>query len=122
MKRTAAFSSLLYLGIVFSRQSTRADPNENCGRLKAGDNFNHINQILDCIESKIRTSLSPSPPAANIEPSGSPPLQGKVGFYRITTNYLCPSDVEFQVFVNDLQIGAYSADGANADITRFIKL
>jgi hypothetical protein len=25
---------------------------QSCGRLKAGDSFNRINEILDCIESK----------------------------------------------------------------------
>ena len=32
-----------------------------------------------------------------------------------------PSNVEFSVFVNDVQVGAYSSDGATTDITRFIK-
>jgi hypothetical protein len=122
MKRTAVFSSLLCLGIVLSCQSTRADLVGNCGRLKAGDNFNRINEILDCIESKIRTSPSPPPPAANTESSESPSLQDKVELFRLTTVYLCASNVEFQVFVNDLQVGAFSADGASVDITRFIKL
>jgi hypothetical protein len=72
MKRTAVFSGLLCLGILISRHSTGADLDGNCGRLKAGDNFNRINQILDCIEAKIRTSLSPLPPAANSASSGSP--------------------------------------------------
>jgi hypothetical protein len=72
MKRTSVLISLLCLGIVFSCHSARADQDGNCGRLKAGDNFNRINQILDCIESKIRTSLSPLPPAANSSSSGSP--------------------------------------------------
>jgi hypothetical protein len=121
MKRTAVFSSLLCLGIVFSCHSARADLDGNCGRLKAGDNFNRINEILDCIESKIRTSLSPVPPEANSEASGSPSLQDKAGLYRITTEYVGQSNVEFQVFVNDLPVAAYSSDGANADITRFIR-
>jgi hypothetical protein len=121
MKRTAVFSSLLYLGILFSSHSTGADLDGNCGRLKARDNFNRINEILDCIESKIRTSQSPLPPAPNSESSGSPSLQDKVEHYRITTDYLSASNVEFQVLVNDLPVGAYSSDGAQADITRFIK-
>jgi hypothetical protein len=72
MKRTAVFSSLLCLGILLSCHSTGADLDGNCGRLKTGDNFNRINEILDCIESKIRTSVSPLPPAANSEAGGSP--------------------------------------------------
>jgi hypothetical protein len=115
MKRTAVFSSMLCMGILFSCHSTRADPDENCGRLKAGDNFNRINEILDCIESKIRTSSSLLPTAPNSESSGPP------SSYRIITTYFSTSNVEFQVFVNDLPVGAYSANGANADITRFIK-
>jgi len=121
MMRTAVFSSLLCLGIVFSCHSARADLDGNCGRLKAGDNFNRINQILDCIESKIRTSLSPPPPAANIESSGSPSLQDKVKPYRIVTTYFLQPNVEFQVFVNGLQVGAYNSGGVIEDITSSIK-
>ena len=69
MKRTAVFSSLLCLAILFSYHSTGADLDGNCGRLKAGDKFDRINEILDCIESKIRTSV---PPAANSASTGSP--------------------------------------------------
>jgi hypothetical protein len=54
MKRTAVVSILLLVGIVFSYHSTGANPDQNCGRLKTGDNFNRINEILDCIESKIK--------------------------------------------------------------------
>src|SRR2546429_9348106 len=54
MKRTTVLSILLLVGIVFSYHSTGADPDQNCGRLKTGDNFNRINEILDCIESKIK--------------------------------------------------------------------
>jgi hypothetical protein len=72
MKRTVVFSGLLCVGILLSCHSTGADLDGNCGRLKAGDNYNRINDILDCIESKIRTSLSPLPPAANSASSGSP--------------------------------------------------
>jgi hypothetical protein len=53
MKRTAVLSTILLVGIVFSYHSTGANPDQNCGRLKTGDNFNRINEILDCIESKI---------------------------------------------------------------------
>jgi len=56
MKKTAVLSILLFVGIVFSYQSTGADPVQNCGRLKTGDNYNRINEILDCIESKINVS------------------------------------------------------------------
>src|SRR4029453_14704244 len=54
MKRTTVVSILLLVGIVFSYHSTGANPDQNCGRLKTGDNFNRINEILDCIESKIK--------------------------------------------------------------------
>src|SRR4029453_13425742 len=53
MKRTTVVSILLLVGIVFSYHSTGANPSQNCGRLKTGDNFNRINEILDCIEAKI---------------------------------------------------------------------
>jgi hypothetical protein len=53
MKSTTVFSMLLVVGMVFSSHATGADPEQNCGRLKTGDNFNRINEILDCIESKI---------------------------------------------------------------------
>jgi hypothetical protein len=56
MKRTIVLSILLLVGIVFSYHVTGADPDQNCGRLKTGDNFNRINEILDCIEAKINVS------------------------------------------------------------------
>jgi hypothetical protein len=87
MKRTAVFSGLLCLGILISCHSTGADLDGNCGRLKAGDNFNRVNEILDCIESKIRTSLSPLPPAANSASSGSPsPLPTPPGVAKEPNN------------------------------------
>ena len=49
-----------------------------------------------------------------------PPHAGPVQSYRIRTVYN-RSNVEFSVFVNDVQVGAYSSDNVNADITRFIK-
>jgi TIR domain len=44
--------------------------------------------------------------------------------YRIRTDYfawLNPPNVEFSVFINDMQVGAYNSGGVIADITRFIK-
>jgi hypothetical protein len=67
----------------------------------------------------------PATPEVEKPPPGdivSPPLDaGPVQSYRIRTNYAGHSDVEFSVFVNDVQVGAYSSDGVTADITRFIK-
>ena len=42
----------------FSYSSAGADLDQNCGRLKTGDDFNHLNKILDCIESKINVRSS----------------------------------------------------------------
>jgi len=53
MKKTPVFSMLFMVGIVCSSPAIGAEPSQNCGRLKTGDNFNRINEILDCIESKI---------------------------------------------------------------------
>jgi hypothetical protein len=46
--------------------------------------------------------------------------------YRIRTDYFAEvghsdSNVEFSVFVNDVQVGDYGSGGASADITRFVK-
>jgi hypothetical protein len=53
MKKLNVLSILLLMGIGFSSPSIGADSDQNCGRLKTGDNFNRLNEILDCIESKI---------------------------------------------------------------------
>jgi len=50
-----------------------------------------------------------------------PPSAGPAQSYRIRTDYSGSSNVEFSVFVNDVQVGSYSSDKATADITRFIK-
>ena len=121
MKRTTVLSILLLVGIIFSYHSTGANPDQNCGRLKTGDNFNRINEILDCIESKIHVSPSQESPLLTPESSGSLPPARSVESYRIRTEYIDHSNVEFSVFVNDVQVGAYSSTGAIADITRFIK-
>ena len=55
MKRITVFSILFVVGIVCSYPAIGAEPSQNCGRLKTGDNFNRINEILDCIESKINS-------------------------------------------------------------------
>jgi hypothetical protein len=55
MKKTIVFSVLFVVGIVCSSPAIGAETSQNCGRLKTGDNFNRINEILDCIESKINT-------------------------------------------------------------------
>ena len=53
MKKTTVFSMLFVVGIVCSSPAIGAETSQNCGRLKTGDTFNRINEILDCIESKI---------------------------------------------------------------------
>jgi hypothetical protein len=58
MKKINVLSILLLVGISFSYSSIGADPDQNCGRLKTGDNFNRLNEILDCIESKINVHSS----------------------------------------------------------------
>jgi hypothetical protein len=62
-----------------------------------------------------------------VEPPPGPPVQS----YRLTTHLYKQiprlaseqglSNVEFSIFVNDVQVGVYSSDGVNADISRFIK-
>jgi TIR domain len=62
-------------------------------------------------------SVSPTP-----EPVVSPsPSAGPVQSYRMRTWYGPMTNVEFSVFVNDVQVGVYSADGVTVDLTRFIK-
>jgi hypothetical protein len=121
MKNTTVFGILVVVWMVVSSPAIGADPEQNCGRLKTGDNFNRINEILDCIESKIRVLSSKESLPPKSEPLVSPPPAGKVEPYRIKAIYPIPSNVEFTVFVNDVQVGAYSSNGAIADITRFIK-
>jgi len=58
MRKTTVFSMLFAVGIVCSSPAIGAEPSQNCGRLKSGDNFNRINEILDCIESKINVHSS----------------------------------------------------------------
>jgi hypothetical protein len=62
-----------------------------------------------------------SPVPQQAEPIASLPTAGHIEAYRIRTNYLGPSNIEFAVFVNDVQVGDYSTDGAIADISRYIK-
>jgi hypothetical protein len=65
--------------------------------------------------------ISKPPPSAP-GPIVSPPASaGPVESYRIRTLYLIGTNVEFSVFVNDVQVGAYSSGNATADITGFIK-
>jgi TIR domain len=69
----------------------------------------------------------PGPGTAVVKPPPGPPVQA----YRLSTalrsQFPRPgseqafSNVEFSIFVNDVQVGAYSSAGVNADITRFIK-
>jgi hypothetical protein len=64
------------------------------------------------------------PPSMSASIVSAPPsAEGPVELYRIRirTDYWRPSNVEFSVFVNDVQVGSYSSDRATADITRFIK-
>jgi hypothetical protein len=58
----------------------------------------------------------PSDAIVSPPPSGSP-----VQSYRISTDYVMGTNVEFSVFINDVPVGAYSSSGVTADITRFIK-
>jgi hypothetical protein len=63
----------------------------------------------------------PPPPPQKPEGVPVPPSADPVQSYRIRTHYLPATNVEFSVFVNDVQVGAYSASGVTADITQFIK-
>jgi len=45
---------VIFLVLVgLTQQSAATTENRDCGRLETGDNFDDINKILDCIESKI---------------------------------------------------------------------
>jgi len=58
MNKINALSILLAVGIGFPYLSIGADSNQNCGRLKTGDSFDRLNEILNCIESKINVYSS----------------------------------------------------------------
>lgn len=47
---------LLFLSMIFSFSTSFA---ADCGRLKAGDNYENLNAILDCLEAK-HSTLAPS--------------------------------------------------------------
>src|SRR4051812_9828550 len=73
MRRITLLGTLLLLGIFFSYSTIGFAQDQNCGRLKTGDSFNRINEILDCIESKIRSLEIKEPQKISppIQPPGS---------------------------------------------------
>src|SRR5215208_3275659 len=66
MKGITLLFSLSLAGIVFLYSSIGFGQDQNCGRLKTGDSFNRINEILDCIESKVRILQSKESPIINL--------------------------------------------------------
>jgi hypothetical protein len=73
MKRITVFCALSLVGIVFSYPligfGQDRSQDQNCGRLKTGDSFNRINEILDCIETKIGVIQSSKDPISQSKES-----------------------------------------------------